>query len=620
MGIIIKDLGLLINAMLIATPPLLLAALGSCFSERSGVVNIGIEGMMTIGAFVGSVVAYYTGNGWFGFFCGGLAGAAFGVLHAVACVSFGADQTISGTAVNFIAPGLAIFLCKAMFDNSSDSPALETASKLPKMFNGIFPAGSFGYNVLSTYSAAYLSFLLVLVIWFVFYKTRFGMRLRAVGEHPKACETLGINVFRIRYICVILSGFLAGLGGAYVTLATVSQFRPNVIVGQGFIAISAVIFGKFTPQGTLKACLLFGFCNGLKSLLGANNIVSPYLISMIPYVVTILALIFFVGKSRVPAANGIMICETDSGFSTPMAFIRTIISKDKDDNVIRKVEFWNSSLVMRFQSLNNGYLNMIAVEEHYWQDVPFVEYINNEERLGDFEGVITEIDAYNKVQSNTANYFQYNDDAILKVLKLGDVSSQDIADMKEKGAIILEDGGDVDWLLKTIDDTALENYKNRLREDIHTGANVPHMCDESFGGNLSGVAISYKLWGLEQICSIKERKFKKGLQRRIELITNILNIMGHNYDYRDIVPKFRRNRPQNDMETAQIVTMLANDLSRETRLQLMPGVENVQDELRKLEEEKNKEQEDFGVYKNFTKAFQGAADRTEAVTDEPEGT
>ena len=262
--------------------------------------------------------------------------------------------------------------------------------------------------------------------------------------------------------------------------------------------------------------------------------------------------------ARVPAANGIMISETDSGFSTPMAFIRTIISKDKDDNVIRKVEFWNSSLVMRFQSLNNGYLNMIAVEEHYWQDVPFVEYINNEERLGDFEGVITEIDAYNKVQSNTANYFQYNDDAILKVLKLGDVSSQDIADMKEKGAIILEDGGDVDWLLKTIDDTALENYKNRLREDIHTGANVPHMCDESFGGNLSGVAISYKLWGLEQICSIKERKFKKGLQRRIELITNILNIMGHNYDYRDIVPKFRRNRPQNDMETAQIMPLVGD--------------------------------------------------------------
>lgn len=304
MDVLIKDLGLLINAMLIATPPLLLAALGSCFSERSGVVNIGIEGMMTIGAFIGAVVAYYTGNGWIGFFCGGLAGAAFGLLHAVACVSLGADQTISGTAINFLAPGLAVFLCKAMFDNSSDSPALDTASKLPKMFAGVFPAGSFGYNVLSTYSVAYLSFLLVLVIWFVFYKTRFGMRLRAVGEHPQACETLGINVFRIRYICVILSGFLAGLGGAYVTLATVSQFRPSVIVGQGFIAIAAVIFGKFKPQGALKACLLFGFCNGVRSLLGANNVVSPHLLSMIPYAVTILTLVLFVGSSRVPAANG----------------------------------------------------------------------------------------------------------------------------------------------------------------------------------------------------------------------------------------------------------------------------------------------------------------------------
>ena len=316
--------------------------------------------------------------------------------------------------------------------------------------------------------------------------------------------------------------------------------------------------------------------------------------------------------ARIPAPNGIMICETDSGFSTPMAFIRTIISQDKNGNTIKKVEFWNDCMVMYFESINSGYLDLTAVEEHYWQDIPFVEYINNEERLGDFEGVITEIDAYNKVQSNTANYFQYNDDAILKVSKLGDVSSQDIADMKEKGAIILEDGGDVAWLLKTIDDTALENYKNRLREDIHMGANVPHMCDEAFGGNLSGVAISYKLWGLEQICSIKERKFKKGLQRRIELITNILKIRGHAYDYRDIVPKFRRNRPQNDMETAQIVTMLANDLSRETRLQLMPGVDNVQDELRKLEEEKNREQEDFGVYQNFAKAFQSTDDGTNA--------
>lgn len=323
---------------------------------------------------------------------------------------------------------------------------------------------------------------------------------------------------------------------------------------------------------------------------------------------------------RIPEKDGIMICEADGGVSAPRAFIRRIIFKNKEDDEICKVEFWDTSRTMYFQSVNGGHLNLVAVEEHYWNDVPFVEYINNEERIGDFEGVITEIDAYNKVQSNTANYFQYNDDAILKVLKLGDVSSQDIADMKEKGAIILEDGGDVLWLLKTIDDTALENYKNRLREDIHTGANVPCLSDESFGGNLSGVAISYKLWGLEQICSIKERKFKKGLQRRIELITNILNIKGHSFDYRDITPKFRRNKPQNDKETAEIVTLLANDLSRETRLQMMPGVENVQDELRKLEEEKNKEMEEFGVYQNFAKAFQNVATETEVAIDESERT
>lgn len=323
--------------------------------------------------------------------------------------------------------------------------------------------------------------------------------------------------------------------------------------------------------------------------------------------------------AKVHASDLIMIYETDSGYQQPMAAIRRIESVDKNKNHIRKVEFWNPFQVLRFRSINHGYLNLESVEEHYWQDIPFVEYINNGERLGDFEGVITEIDAYNKVQSNTANYFQYNDDAILKVLKLGDVSSQDVKDMKEKGAIALDDGGDVQWLLKQVDDTALENYKNRLREDIHTMANVPHMCDESFGGNLSGVAISYKLWGLEQMCAIKERKFKKGLQRRIELITNILNIMGHHYDYRDIIPKFRRNKPENELETAQIVTMLSGDLSRETRLQMIPFVENVQDEIDRLEEEEKKDSEGFGTYENFAKAFQAVPEKTEAIADEPAG-
>ncbi len=183
----LNDLGLLLNAVLISTPPLLLAGLGSCCSERSGVVNIGIEGMMTLGAFVGACVAYFTGNGWLGFFAGGCAGALLGLIHAVVCVSLHADQTIAGTAINFVGPGFAVFLCKAIFDNSSDTPALDLSAKLPKMFEGKFASGSFLYNVVSTYSVAYLSFLLVLLLWFIFFKTRYGMRLRAAGEHPWAC-------------------------------------------------------------------------------------------------------------------------------------------------------------------------------------------------------------------------------------------------------------------------------------------------------------------------------------------------------------------------------------------------------------------------------------------------
>ena len=300
----IQDLGILINATLIATPPLLLAALGSCFSERSGVINIGIEGMMTIGAFTGAVVAHFTGNGWIGFLCGGLAGAVLALLHAFICIQLQADQTIAGTAINFLGPGLALFICKAMFDNSSETPSLAPSEKLPKLFDGVFESGAFGYNVLNVYAVAYLVFVFAIICWFVFYKTKFGAHLRACGEHPQACESLGINVYGVRYACVIISGFMAGLGGAFATLATVSHFRPTVIVGQGFIAIAAVIFGKFSPGGTTLACLLFGLCSGIKSLASMGNSVSPNLISMIPYIVTILTLVLFVGRAKAPAANG----------------------------------------------------------------------------------------------------------------------------------------------------------------------------------------------------------------------------------------------------------------------------------------------------------------------------
>ena len=303
----VNTLGIMLYATLIYMTPLLYASLGSCFSDVSGVVNIGIEGMMTAGAFTGTVVAYFTGSPWIGFLCGGLAGAFFGMLHAIATVSFGADQTIAGTAINMLGPGIVIMIAKVLF-NSTDTIPLDASMKIPRLFRGLFDTstvfGRFMDNVFANYAATYLVFVAALVVWFVFYKTRFGLRLRACGEHPQACETLGIDVLKMRFTCVCISGFLAGLGGAFVTMAISNQFRPISIVGQGFIAIAAVIFGKFRPHGALLGCLLFGFCSGLKVVLGGSSTIDMQLISMIPYVVTVIVLILFVGKSRVPAANG----------------------------------------------------------------------------------------------------------------------------------------------------------------------------------------------------------------------------------------------------------------------------------------------------------------------------
>ena len=314
---ILKDLGIVLNATLMYTPPLLFAALGSCCSEKCGVVNIGIEGMMTVGAFTGAAVGYFVGNPWLAFIAAGLAGMVFALIHAFASITCKADQTISGTAINFLASGIAVYVCRLLFNGNTETKPVQ--EKLPRIFNSLFEwcnenldgawceafaKNGFLDNVFNTYASAYIAFLMVIVIWFLFYKTRFGLRLRAVGEHPQAADTLGVNVSLVRYVCVALSGFLAGLGGASITLATVSAFRPAIVVGQGFIAIAAVIFGKFKPQGAMFGCILFGFCNGLKVVLGSSGSIPVNLISMIPYVVTIIALILFVGKAHVPAANG----------------------------------------------------------------------------------------------------------------------------------------------------------------------------------------------------------------------------------------------------------------------------------------------------------------------------
>lgn len=307
-SVIVDNLGVLIYATLLYTSPLLFAALGSCFSENSGIVNIGIEGMMIGGAFTGASVAYLIGHPWLAFLLAGIVGALFGLLHAFATVTLNADQTIAGTAINFIAPGISLLLSRTIFDGATDTPPIKEGNMIPVLFNGVFDGDTvfsrLMKNIFNIPATAYLVFIVLIIVWFLFYKTPFGLRLRAVGEHPRACDTLGINVTKMRYIAVITSGFLSGLGGACVTMSIMNQFRPVSIVGQGFIAIAAVLFGKFKPQGAVLGCLLFGFCTGLKVVLGQNEFLSAQLISMIPYIVTIIMLVLFVKKSGVPSASG----------------------------------------------------------------------------------------------------------------------------------------------------------------------------------------------------------------------------------------------------------------------------------------------------------------------------
>ncbi|MDR2182084.1 MAG: ABC transporter permease [Treponema sp.] len=306
MNLSASDIGLLISSTLTYGAPLIVAGMGSIMSEISGVVNIGIEGQMTIGAFACAAASVITGSPWIGLAAGAFAGACFGLLHALASITFKADQTISGIAINLLAPGAAVYFCKAIFDGSTQTRPVELTGKLPVVLGGIFSEGSFLGYTFKNYVSVYGCLALALLIWFLLIKTRRGLRIRAVGEHPRAAATLGINVFRVRYFCVVFSGILAALGGAIIPLSTVSYFFPSIISGQGFIAIAAVIFGKFKPKNTVLACLLFGFCKSLSLTMGNPKFglsVSTHLLNMIPYIITLLVLLL-IGRSHAPAASG----------------------------------------------------------------------------------------------------------------------------------------------------------------------------------------------------------------------------------------------------------------------------------------------------------------------------
>ena len=301
----ISIISLIIGITLMYSSPLILAALGGVISEKSGVVNIGIEGMMTIGAFVGVTVSFFTQNPWLGFLSAGLAGGILALIHAFASITCKADQTISGLALNFIGPGLALFLCKIFFDGSTTT---QSAPTLPKIFGSYRPESQSLQN-LNLDITVIIAIILTFLMWFILYKTKWGLRIRAIGDHPSAADTLGINVALVRYICVFTSGILSGFAGASVTLAIISNFSPVSIAGQGFIALAAVIFGKWKPFGAYRACLIFGFAKAATVLLRQQNfqiisIIPSQFLEMLPYILTIVVLIIFVGNSSAPKASG----------------------------------------------------------------------------------------------------------------------------------------------------------------------------------------------------------------------------------------------------------------------------------------------------------------------------
>lgn len=300
------NVAVIIGITLMYASPLIFAAMGGILSENTGVVNIGLEGMMTIGALVGATVGYYAGNPWLAFLCAGLAGMALALIHAIATIQFGADHVVSGTAINLLGPGLSVFLSRIFFEGAAMTKSVPYEGKMPQVFAGVFPQDSFFDIIFRQYSTVYIALFVSLAVWFLLYKTKLGLRMRSVGEHPRAAETLGINVYKIKYIGVLASGFLAGLGGASLSLAVVSNFRETLVSGQGFIALAAVIFGNWKPQGAFLACLLFGLAQGLVVYLGSTGIgVSPNLLSMLPFVLTLVVLILFVGEANGPTANGV---------------------------------------------------------------------------------------------------------------------------------------------------------------------------------------------------------------------------------------------------------------------------------------------------------------------------
>ena len=283
---------------------LLLPALGGVISERSGVVNIAMEGMMLTGAYAGVMTTLATHSVIIGVAGAMIAGGLMALVHAIVSINFKANQIVSGIAINIAALGLTNYLLFIQ-TGGQGVPSLKDALRLPNLAWGPLANIPFIGRVLFQQNIIfYVAVLILLGIQFLLFRTNIGLRIRAVGEHPQAADTAGVNVRLIRYLCVIGSGLLSGLAGAFLALGIAGIFNSNMTAGTGFIALAAMIFGKYTPWGTAGACIIFGLGQALSVRMQDSGI-SASLLSTLPYILTIIALVGLVGRTTPPAADGI---------------------------------------------------------------------------------------------------------------------------------------------------------------------------------------------------------------------------------------------------------------------------------------------------------------------------
>ncbi|OSP56083.1 ABC transporter permease [Pseudoruegeria sp. SK021] len=306
----------LLDSTLRLATPLLFACLAGLFSERAGIFDIGLEGKMLAAAFFSAAVAAMTGSAWIGLLAGCAASMVLAAIHGLASITFRGNQLISGVAINFLAAGLTVLIGDSWFELGGRTPSLEGAARFQNLtlpfadsLSGIPVFGPLYSQVLSGHTIlVYLGLLAVPATWYILFRTRFGLRLRAVGENPAAVDTAGISVVGLRFAAVIICGLLCGLAGAYLATGLSAGFVKDMSAGRGFIALAALIFAKWRPWYALSACLLFGLLDALGNRFQSIEVFGATLptqfMQALPYILTVVILAGFVGKAIPPRAGG----------------------------------------------------------------------------------------------------------------------------------------------------------------------------------------------------------------------------------------------------------------------------------------------------------------------------